>query len=53
MVNFRGSLQSYFDDILGNLELSAELEPNAPYTYYYLGIYYRQRGDLKKAALNL
>ncbi len=39
-------------DALADLEQSVILEPNAPYTYYYLGYFYNMDNNLEKARTN-
>ncbi len=49
---FLKSLTLDNDDGISCLELSASLEPNAPYTNYYLAKRYQFKGYLEKAKLN-
>jgi tetratricopeptide (TPR) repeat protein len=57
---FLGSLYFQVNDvnsdvgkIIDSLELSSILEPNAPYTYYYLGLYYGKKREFEKSEKNL
>ncbi|HSU29100.1 MAG TPA: tetratricopeptide repeat protein, partial [Chitinophagaceae bacterium] len=40
------------DAALAMLEESAKLEPNAPYTYYYMGLFHRDKNDKDKSKKN-